>query len=239
MKKIGFLVLLAASIQAAWGQSIEAGTVSLGGSVGYSRTTTNTTNTSNNVNTIPISTTTYSFETTNTRFIFSPVVGYFIADNIAVGVNLGYQASKDVSTTSAPSPPREALPATITLQIGPYFQYYKLLSAQFGILGTLSAGYQKSNAYGYDNGGNGTTVLELKGSGIYASVTPAIVFFPIAKLGLSASIGSLGYSQFDYNFPTGLNIVTPAGHQSETSTFGATFGFSQLQFGGTYYFGRE
>ena len=232
MKKTILSAVLAVAACAAQAQSISAGTVSLGGNVGYSRSTNKNSSQSS-------SGTTYSTETTNSQFSFSPSVGYFVVDNLAVGLNLGYSAYRDGYTTYSPSNNfalKELDPRT-RFQIGAFAEYYKMLTEQFGITGTLGAGYQNQRYQNYGPNGN-QTILTYKGSGYYATLTPGIVFFPVPKLGLSACIGALGYSRFSYDYPEGTGAATPKGYENTNSDFGASFGLSQLVFGGTYYFGR-
>jgi hypothetical protein len=228
MKKILLLALLVGSTQVGRAQSIAAGTISLGGSVGYSRTT--------NENTYTQGSTTYTQETNSSQFSFTPSVGFFVKDNLAVGINAGYSAYRKpyVNYTPAPAVVRAELDPTTTLRLGAYVQYYKMLTEQFGIVGTLSGGYQSSRDSQY----NSNVILEYKGSGYYAELTPSIIFFPIPKLGISASIGSLAYNRLNYDYPSSANNPAPNGYENTTSTFGARFGLDQLQFGGNYYFGR-
>ena len=226
MKKTLLVALFAASTQVGHAQSIAAGTVSLGGSIGYSKTT----------DKVTPSSTSGTNETTTSQFSFSPTVGYFVADNLEVGISLGYTAYRRPYTTNTSSANvRAELDPTTTLGIGAFGRYYQMFTEQFGVTGALGVGYQSTKRNEY----SGSNILEYKGSGYYANITPAIVFFPIPKLGLSASMGSLGYSQFNYDYPTGPNVTAPSGYDSKSNTFGASFGLSQLQFGGTYYFGRE
>lgn len=218
-KKILLLALLAASTGAAHAQSIAAGTVSLGGSIGYSRSLGET-----EIKAVPTS---YTVEFTTSRFQFSPAVGYFIADNLAIGLNLGYVAEHTTQASSTPGPPTPDNPdARTRLRVGPYVQYYKMLSEQFGVLGTLGAGYQKSTTPG--SGPSDAT----KATGFYAAITPGVIFFPIPKFGISASIGNLGYDRLKLNTDGRFNT------SATTTTFGASFGLDQLQFGGAYFFGR-
>jgi hypothetical protein len=219
MKKILLLALLAASTGAAHAQSIAAGTISLGGNIGYSRSSTEfKVNAGRN---------SYTNEFTTSRFQFSPAVGYFIADNLAIGVNLGYTAERTTTSNNSPGQPDPDNPeARTNLRVGPYVQYYKMLSEQFGVLGTLGAGYQNSTTPSTNNSD------ETKANGFYAAITPGVIFFPIPKFGISASIGNLGYDRLKLD--TDANSETSA----SSNTFGASFGLSQLQFGGTYFFGR-
>ncbi len=224
--------MLAASAQLAQAQSIPAGTVSLGGNIGYSRNTSKYSSTGSN-------NTTYTTESSTSQFSLAPSVGYFVADNLAIGLTLSYQAySKPYNTyTPAPSTVRAQLDPTTTFRIGAYAQYYKMLSEQFGFVGTLGGGYQTVRDYAYTNNNNNSLISESKASGYYAGLTPSIVFFPIPKLGLTASIGSLSFDHLNYDYPTNQGN-TPNGYEDSENSFGASFGLSQLQFGGTWYFGR-
>lgn len=231
MKKAFLLGLLAAGTQVVQAQSIPAGTVSLGGSIGYSRNTNNDSRS--------YSGTTYTQETSSSQFNFSPSLGYFVADNLAIGINAGYSANRKAYTTYTPSSAtvRAELDPTTNLRLGVYGQYYKMLTEQFGVLGTLGVGYQRLRDYGYSNNGSNALIQEYKASGYYADLTPGIIFFPIPKLGLSASVGSLGFNRLNYDYPTNAG-TTPTDYKSYSTNFGASFGLSQLLFGGTYYFGR-
>lgn len=229
MKKTILSAVLVAAAHLAQAQSIPAGTVSLGGNVGYSRATGNSS--------YSINGTTYSSETTSSQFSFSPSVGFFVADNLALGINLGYSASRRPYTTSTGTNNQVKPDPTTTFRLGVYGQYYKMLTEQFGILGTLGVGFQNQRDYNLNNNGNNPVILEYKSSGYYADLTPGIVFFPIPKLGLTASIGSLSFNRLNYDFPSNAGTA-PNGYENKSSTFGASFGLSQLLFGGTYYFGR-
>lgn len=231
MKKFILLALVAVSAQTAHAQSIAAGTISLGGSIGYSSSTGKGSQTAGG--------TTFSTETKTSQFSFTPAVGYFVADNLAIGLELGYTAYRRPYDTRTPAPAtvRAELDPTTTLRVGPYVQYYKMVSEQFGVLGTLGGGYQSTREFDYTSNSGSALIAEQKASGYYAALTPGIIFFPIPKFGISASIGSLGYNRLNYDYPTNSGNK-PDGYESKSSDFGARFGVSQLQFGGTLYLGR-
>ncbi len=213
MKTFSLLALLAAGTGAAQAQSIAAGTVSLGGGIGYS--------TSNRENGVGNNT----YEFSRSEFRFNPSVGYFVADNLEVGLNIGVISGTQSETNNSPTRGN-----TFTnFQVGPYARYYKLLGDQFAVTGALGAGFQHQKHASDAPGGD----IEFKANGFYADITPGIVFFPIPKLGLSASIGSIGYSRVSES-----NDDAPDDYKNTFSDFGARFGLNQLQFGGTYYFGR-
>ncbi|MGY3088386.1 hypothetical protein ACVWYF_001419 [Hymenobacter sp. UYAg731] len=218
-KNFVLLALLGGITTAAHAQTaIPAGTVSLGGNVGYSRRTTNAQVTGTNL----------SSEYVASQFQIAPSLGYFVADNLAIGLSLGYSATKNTYTSNFANSLSDLDPST-TFRGGAYVQYYKMLTDQFGLVGTLGGGYQYNrNIIVYGPAGNMGSV-ETKQKGYYANLTPGIIYFPIPKLGISATVGSLAYSRLK---------ETPTSGEPVSTEFSAGFGLSQLQFGGTYYFGR-
>ncbi|MDJ0366153.1 hypothetical protein QMK33_13420 [Hymenobacter sp. H14-R3] len=204
MKLLFATAALLGLAQAGYAQTaIKAGTIQLGGGVGYSRTSQDRPGTIYNGNTSTKVTDTYS------QFSIAPSVGFFVADNLAVGINANYQSTNQNDARY--------------FQAGAFVQYYQMVSEQFGFTGTLGGGYQhvkSSSAYDGQNG-------------FYAGLTPGLVFFPIPKLAIGASIGGLNYSRLSYK-ANGFN----GSDTYSSSTFGANFGLSQLLFSGTYYFGR-
>ena len=228
MKKLILLASLAAGSQSVQAQSIAAGTISLGGSIGYFQNTEKSEFKAPNGDI-------YTDERAYSQFQFSPSAGYFVVDNLAVGLNMGYTATRDKNTRTGPRTTNPAaLDARTTLRVGPYVQYYKMVTEQFGVLGTLGAGYQSSfSPFFVNSGGNSNAVVEAKAKGYYASLTPGVIFFPIPKFGISASIGGVGYDR------VGVKRSDDIDGESQTeSNFGTRFGFDQLQFGGTFYIGR-
>ena len=232
-KQFLLLALLGGTATAAQAQSaIAAGTISLGGSIGYSSSTGKTSYSAGN--------TSFTDEGKRSQFSLVPTVGYFLADNLAIGLSLSYQAYSNAGSTyrtNSPGTNRAELDPATVIQVGPYVQYYKMLSDQFGVLGTLNGGYQSTRDLEYSSDRNSAVVQETKASGLYAGLTPGIIFFPIPKFGISAAIGGLGFSRLNYDYPTNSGTV-PGGYERTQSDFGLTFGLDQLKFGGTYYFGR-
>ncbi len=193
--------------------AIKAGTIQLGGNVGYSHTSQDRPSFNNNGS--ASSKSTY----TQNQFSIAPSIGFFVADNLAIGINGSYQVNNQADTQYGGS-----VNKTNQLQIGAFAQYYQMVTDQFGFTGTLGAGYQRARS---------PYVSDDKANGFYAGLTPGLVFFPITKLAIGASIGGLNYS---YLTTKGASYGSLDDYKS--STFGANFGLSQLLFSGTYYFGR-
>jgi hypothetical protein len=218
MKKLFSFVLLtgfAGTVQAQ--TAIKAGTIQVGGAVGYSRTTEDSPTLTNNG--YPI-TATY----TNSQFQIAPSVGFFVADNLSVGITGSYQIIHNSTKQSNGGTVPDTKPWQ--LQAGAFVEYYKLLSEQFGFTGTLGAGYTR-----IDQGQPNVSVVS---NGFYAGITPGIIYFPIPKVGIGASIGTIGYTSQQTKVPG----ATGNSQEYKSTNFGANFGLNQLTFSGSFYFGR-
>lgn len=197
--------------------TLKAGTVQLGGTISYSQDK---------------STTSGQYDEYQTFYI-APAVGYFVLDNLAVGINGNFSAGTNNSSNATYSSfPSSRETHTKGYEIGPFVQYYRMLSEKFGITGWLGANYLKTTST-YTAVTNGIANSgDTAGDGFYARLTPSIIFFPVSSLGISASIGGVGYSHNNAYKTDYYN-----GNGNSTS-FGASFGLSQLAFSGAYYFGR-
>jgi hypothetical protein len=221
MKKFFALALLSGLAGTAHAQAIiKAGTVQLGGNVGYSHTSVES----------PVNNGSYNASKQTTiynQFTIAPSVGFFVADNLAVGISGGYQISQNKYKQPQGAPTYDE--KTKQFRFGAFVQYYKMFSEQFGISGTLGGGYQLDEQP-YNYGSN-----EISTKGGYANLTPSIVFFPVSKLAIGASIGGINYLYANYKTPA---TAVGASDSYTSSNFAANFGLSQLLFSGTFYFGR-
>jgi hypothetical protein len=246
MKKFLVLIGLLAATKAGHAQGIAAGTVSLTGNIGYNRSTSTNSISYNSISGTGGSRYSYTTKTTNSQFGVAVAPAYFVADNLAIGLNLGINAASSVqkitatNNTGFPSPTSlPDLDPNTSLRVGAFVQYYKFFSEQFGVTGTLGGGYQHAESHAYSSIGNNTPVATtVTGNGYYAELTPGIVFFPIPKVGISASMGSLAFNHFGNKFPEATGNTPPDDYENSSNNFGASFGFDRLVFGGTYYFGR-
>jgi len=122
-------------------------------------------------------------------FNFTPSVGYFVADNLAIGLNgdlllQGGTASYDRQNMYS---------------VGPFARYYRFVggSDKFALYGQGSLGYRHYSG-GADLG--------------YVAITPGLAFFPIPRFGLEASLRGLSYSgnfnrQYNFDFGFGLQNI--------------------------------
>jgi hypothetical protein len=104
-------------------------------------------------------------------FNFAPTVGYFVADNLALGINGNLQALGGNANY---------FDQTI-YSVGPFARYYRFVggSDKFALYGQGSLGYTHYSA-GPNLG--------------YVSIAPGLAFFPIPRFGLEASLRGLSYS---------------------------------------------
>lgn len=220
------LALLSGEATVAQAQStIKAGTVSLGGSIGYSQQHSEN-----------FGTTTRIID--GKAFSVAPSVGYFVADNLAIGLIANYYISKSTDFYDYPSFTSTA--RNTQVGGGAFVQYYQMLTRQFGLTGTLRANYGHYNSKSsYQSTTNGDGSGRSTGNSFSADVIPSIVFFPIPKLELGASFGSVGYNHSSGNSENFLANNSPSYDHSKSSGFGANFGINFFAFNGTYYFGRQ
>jgi len=226
MKKSFSIVLLCATASIAHAQSpIKAGTVALGGSINYSH---NSDEVSSNTGYRNGS---YSSSYSNNILSLSPEASYFVSDNLSVGLSLNYSI-QEISFSSSPNSGGTSYRDATSFRVGPFVRYYKMLTDQFGFTGTLGAGYEHDKQPAQTSNS-----VALKSNGFYAALTPGVIFLPIPKLGIGASIGGLGYTRLNVE-PETSATNTNSSYTETASTFGASFGIAQLTFSGTYFFGR-
>lgn len=210
------------------------GTKLLGGSVGYSRST--STQTQNNPS-IPV--TEREYGQVNRSFNVSPRAGVFIADNVAAGVALGYISQKttnpyyDYLSSGIPIP-YQRVARSNSFNVAPFLRYYYMPTATFGVFGQLTATYGTGKSKTEITAPNQFN-SEGKTNGFGLEISPALVFFPIDKLGLELAFGGIGYSR-----TTSKSEATRNQPESKStySDFGANFGLNQLSMGASYYLGR-
>ena len=228
MKELFLTATLGLLVATSYAQTpIKAGTIQLGGNVGYSQQ-----NSDNSYN--YYTGTDYIYTTqhiTIKSFFINPMAGYFVADNLAVGLSV---AQNSYNTTYSYDTPYLAgnNQRNNQFSLGGFVQYYRMFTDHFGLVGTLNANYNhgtstSSYATGSSRGTN---------NGFSTGLTPSIVFFPVPKFSIGASIGNIGYSYSTNEVEVYDNML--ASGTNRGSSFGANFGLSYLAFNGTYYFGR-
>jgi outer membrane protein W len=153
-------------------------------------------------------------DTKTNQFAVSPSFGYFVNDNIAVGVMIGY-TSRDYKPTDE---------KYTTLTTGLFGRYYFNPANKFTIYGQLQAGYVSSKSK--TNFGDGT--VEFKDNGFAASVGPGFNYWLSNHLALESNFGIIGYSS--------TKPDDNGGNPQSTDTFTIGLDFANINFGVVYKF---
>ncbi|WDO13030.1 porin family protein [Flavobacterium sp. WW92] len=126
------------------------------------------------------STKTGDFKTSD--FEIAPRVGYFVTENIAVGVAVGYQSSKvEFGGEDAKNN---------TLSVGAFGRYYFTPASKFSLFGQLGVNYNSyDNEFDLEAGELG----EFKGDGFGVVVAPGVSYFITKNFSLEATFGILGF----------------------------------------------
>lgn len=149
------------------------------------------------------------------NFNLSPKAGYFVTNNIALGVQLGYTTQKETTET----PLGDVEDKASSLEIGAFGRYYFTPARNFSFFGQLSAGYVSSKVE--PDGGP-----EAKEDGFNVALAPGISYFVSDHIALEATFGILGYRTTKPDFD---------GAES-TDNFDFGVNFSDINFGIVYKF---
>lgn len=221
MKKHLFTALFCLGSTALYAQTtLPAGTWQVGGSLNYSQQHGESAGSG------------FGYSSTTKAFSVNPMVGYLVADNLAVGIDAGYSIGKYQSVDSYSSSSSNR--TNKGYYAGLFTEYYRLLGPYFGVKGHLGAAYSHvTSEYAYASP-NGNDHTQDTGNGLSANLVPSLLFFPVPKLALGASVGGLYYS---YNKSTSSpNVLN---NEGSGYNFNAYFGLSQLALSGTFYPGRK
>jgi hypothetical protein len=171
-----------------------------------------------------------SFGYHGSSFEFSPSVGYFVAPNLAVGLDAGLLLSRaDIAPSQSSSAGYStSLHRQRIISVGPMARYYHFVGEQAAFFGQGGAGYI-SRSQDYELTGFGMRTL--KSNGFYAQLSPGFAFFPTPKFGLEVSLQGLTYQYARYK-------QTISGTLSNAGSLDAGIGLRNLQLGAAFYLGR-
>lgn len=197
----------------AWAQ-LEKGNKVLGGSFNYSSVTDKSKAYGN-------------VESTNV-FQFNPSFGYFVKDNLVVGLGLGFYGSKSTEDNGI-----VVDYSNNSFGVGPYIQKFFPLSEKFSFFGRISTGYTK----GKDETSSSSeyfTDSEFKFSTLQVNSALGFTFFPKKWLGIDLSICPLKYS----------HLVTKPENSTDdnrytTNVFNFSLDTSSILLGANFYLSRK
>lgn len=175
------------------------GTLYLGGGLGF-------TTSSNKVTTSGGGTTVSADGPKSTSFSIVPGVGYFIADKLAVGIDISFLNESEKEPYEGPGAQTGDYNKVSgnLISFTPYARKFFMLSDNFGFTGTFGVGVgfgsskteSKRGSTTVTNDGPKVTALEV-------GITPGLVFFPTNKVGLEANFGFVGFSSRTQKATTG------------------------------------
>ncbi|MBL7934170.1 MAG: outer membrane beta-barrel protein [Bacteroidia bacterium] len=183
-------------------------------------------------------------QTANSSFAGSVSGGYFIKDNIAVGIVLGYSSNSSTFenegiTGNQPYTGKDSYHSNM-ISAGAFFRQYKMLGqSRFGLFYQVSGTYGVGDWNQTQKSQSGNNVVELNYSGkssqLALNLNPGITYFVTNRIGLEATLGYIGYSSQSGN----NNRST--GFQSDTKTrqLNANFSLSSLSLGVRVYLGKK
>ncbi len=213
--KLTFLLLFSFVVISTCSAQIPSGTLFVGGSASFSS------NSSKNNQNPDI-----TYKTKSTSLNFNPKVGYFITDNIALGIGINFYNSKsrfeDYDLTE------QIRNKNNSIGINPFGRYYKLLSEKVGFFGQFTLSYTKGRG---ESNGN----IHQKNSSFGASLAPGFVFFATPKIGIETTIGNIGY--FHYKNENYSPVQNNPTQDYNSSQFAANIEANNVFVGINFYFG--
>mgnify|MGYP003635714751 CR=1 FL=1 len=209
MKKVLMMsVLLISAV--AFGQT-EKGSKYIGGGVGFSTSGGETDNGNTTVDAPTFST-----------YNVSPSVGYFVADDLAVGLML------NVSGTKWKDDANDSKNTTSTFGVSLFAKKYKSIVENFYVFGQANVGFGAGSS---KNENNGTSVDGPKTSSFFVGVAPGVEYFFSPKVSMSCSVGALSFVSSTEKEDFGGNEV-----KDKDSTFDLNLNLSAVNFGFYYFF---
>lgn len=175
----------------------------------------------------------------------SPQVGYFVAENLAIGLGLSYSGdtymrqdkSNSGNGTSA------ITETSVALTYGPFVRYYKPVgerAAFFGQLGLNIGNVTDSQKLEGSNFEGQKADKDVKYSLLGASLSPGFTFFPTDHFGLEISMGGLSYGRSKLkDKPEGTEVPDTWEDDNTETSLDASFGLQGLSIGATWYLGGK
>jgi hypothetical protein len=126
-------------------------------------------------------------------FNIGPSYSYLVADNLGLGVNLGYNHSHTDNYNSLAANENTSNGYFGSISLMKYFLYEKKIGVRTGPL----AYYNYSKAVTTTS--NGLDNNQVDGKAFGAGIMLDFVYFPVKRIGLVALLGGVSYSQSKYD----------------------------------------
>ena len=208
MRKITLLLIVLLTFSSLSFAQLQKGNILLGGGVGYS-----------NQNIDHEANASYK----SSSFTFSPQAGFFLHDNLALGLNLSY--NNHSTTNESGSSTTEF--SSSQFGLGPFLRKYFPMGEQFALFGQVDLGYQfgkQENSTGGQNIKRDINALRL-GTGLGFS------FFPKDWISVDLTINPLSY--------THLKVKDDESTVSKTNNFDFSLNTTSLSLGAYFFINRK
>jgi hypothetical protein len=125
------------------------------------------------------------------NFGITPALGYFISDNLSLGLGIGYTMFKETEKGDGVFTPDETTFSQSMIDLSPFVRYYMMPTEKMGFFcqGTIEFGF--GNAKNEETTGSTTVTDEYKASSFGVGITPGIVIFVSEKVALESTFGGL------------------------------------------------
>lgn len=160
-----------------------------------------------------------------------PRYGYFVANNWAVGIGLGYQYNKNTTTSQSPYTTPSVIIQTArqhTFKVNPFVRKYVDVAEKFKFFGELNAaiGFGKTNDENISFPNGGTTKTDNKFTTYNASLNPGFAFFPSKRWAIEFSFPLVGYNKFKPKTTANGSTSSAESFSFATSSFDPSIGFN-------------
>lgn len=225
MKKLIFLTAVGLSSLIATAQTGK-GSMMLGGNLGFGSSNYKSTQTTGNV-------TITTNDQKSSSITILPTFGYFVADQLVVGLMAGIDNSKTVYKNPSGNVSEQTYQYNNTV-IGLFARKYFMPTTTFGMYGGLQFmnGPSKNTIETVYNNNNPTTTVETKGSYTTVGLEGGVAFFPSNKFGMHLGVAGLGWQS---SKSESENSGTK--YESKSSGFNFDLNTLYLNVGLFYFFG--
>lgn len=149
--------------------------------------------------------------------------GYFIADNLAVGLGIGLDNSKSTYETTS----TEYTSTDNIISVAPFARYYIPYSDQFAFFGQLSVGLGFGTSKYETKTGSTTTTQESSINLMAIGITPGFSYMMTERVALEMRYGFLGYTSSTIKEEEANGDY----EKDMTSSFGLNLDLNSLVFG--------
>ncbi len=165
------------------------------------------------------------------EFTVIPQIGYFIADDFALGLGLGYNMLDNRQDDTAGG---ENSTVTNTFIVRPFGRYYIELGDQFSFFTELGVGIGFGNSVVTADGVESDE--DLNTASLDIALSPGFAFFPVETFGIEFSLTGIQFTSFDPDTDTDDNTESTLNIGATESGLFGNNGFFNPQLSLNFYF---